>query len=427
MDLTSTSSSLADSSKVDANFAEIARQIETLGNSINGGGELVVVDDYPDLASAQIAARERKGELFFRSHEYLVNIELQHGDIISGESRYGTILKSPPGSNSTVIHGADANRVIIRNLTIDGNRANNPISGDGLSLWGYAPTISDVTIQNCRHDGMNTAWSDGSVSMEGTFQNIVIDTVGYHGWRFNGPHDSHVSNMMIIDASQETDNGFIGVHIGPSGNGRFVNLHVWHRSGTANRCWAGFNSSGGCEVIASHIEGCRGQQVRHNGSGDRLIGCLIYAPFGVNSTSLVVFNGDSNQHIGCKYLAGNGAETNNQVYAMQFGDANASWNNHVIGGLFHGFDKKSPFNFWYSGGLNQIEGRGYAAAGGAISFTGSPNATDEIDYYQGGTVINYRKTQAYPVYSSNSAAASGGVPVTGLYILSSTNALTIRV
>lgn len=449
MILVDTVAQIADATKVNSNFVTVAEAIDdldlrvtNLGNPVNGGAELVVVDDYPTLVDAQAAARARNGELFFRSHEYLVNFEVQHRDIISGESRYNTVLKAAPGSNTNVITGKDAitlfatptynitdgaNQVVIKNLTVDGNRANNLTAGDGVGIWGYATTIKDVTIRNARHDGLRTGWSDGSVSMEGTFQNVVIDTVGWHGWRFNGPHDTFAENIMVIDASQEADNSYTGIMIGSGGNGRFVNAHVWHRSTATNRCYAAVQSYGSCEFVASHFEGCKQQQFRHNGSGDRLIGCLFYAPFGSNGRGLVVFNGSSNQHVGCRYEIGSDVALNQNTYALQFGESVAASGNQIIDGYFSGFANYSPFNFYNSTGLNRIVGRGWCASGGATTFAGTVNAADEIDYYQGGTVINYRKPYSYGTYANNAAAATGGVPVNGLYVLSATNALTVRV
>lgn len=462
MNLVDTETScLADASKVDDNFAAVdvavtaleARVTALESNPATGGNFTSVkdfgaigdgtTDDTTAIADALAAARTKAGTVFFPAGVYLTGtITVQHRDTLIGENRYNTTIKLNTGANAAVIQGTNAyalfsaptysltdgaNEVVIQNLTVDGNRANNLTSGDGIAIWGYGMTIRDVTIRNCRHDGLSTAWSDGSVSMEGTFQNIVIDTVGYHGWRFNGPHDTHADSVMVIDASQEADNAFNGVQVDTSGNGRFFNLHVWHRSTSTNRCWAAFSSAGACEVVASHFEGCRTQQVRHNGVGDRFIGCMIYAPFGADNTPLVVFNGARNQHLGCNYLAGDGVSTNNKVYAIQIGDSAAAWNNQVTDGHFHGFDKKSPFNFYNSGGLNRVTGRGYAAAAGVATFTGTVLATDEVDYHQSGTVINYRKPQALAVYASNAAAASAGVPVGGQYVLSATNAVTVRV
>ena len=159
----------------------------------------------------------------------------------------------------------------------------------------------------------------------------------------------------------------------------------------------------------------------------RLVGCLFYAPFGSNGRGLVVFNGSANQHVGCKYEIGSGPSLNQNTYALQFGESVAASGNQVIDGYFSGFANLSPFNFYSTSGLNRIVGRGWCASGGATAFAGTVNAADEIDYYQGGTVINYRKPYPYGTYTSNAAAAAAGVPVSGVYVLGATNALTVRV
>lgn len=461
LSLIDTTAAIADADKVDTNFSAVGTAVNDLDIRVTSleaspttGGSFIsvkdhgatgdgVTDDTATISTALTAARAAGKTLFFPSGVYLTDtITVQHKDRLFGENRYETIIKLNDSVNGTVIQGTDAytlfttpiysltdgaNEVVIENLTVDGNRANNLTSGDGIAIWGYGTVIKDVTIRNCRNNGLRTAWSDGSVSMEGTFVNIVIDTVGANGWRFNGPHDSFISSFMVIDASQNADNTHTGILIEASGNGRFINAHVWHRSTSTNRCYAAIQSAGACEVVASHFEGCRYQQVRHNGSGDRFIGCLIYAPFSDGSgRALVVFNGASNQHIGNKYIGGDGVYTDDLTYAIQFGEGTSAWDNQVIEGLFQNFHNKTPFNFYNSIGLNRVTGRGYCSASGVTTFAGTVHATDEVDYYQTGTTINYRKPQGYPVYASNIAAASGGVPVGGLYILSTTNALTVR-
>lgn len=462
MNLVDTATPFAGAEAVNANFAEVATaiadldvRVTNLGNPVNGGGELVNVMDYgatpasldntSAIQAAQAVARQRGAELFFPGGEFYGLVEVQHNDMITGASRYRSTIKAPAGSNSNVITGKDAaaliatppptnsldagaNRVIIQDIALDGNTANNT-AGCGLMIWGCAMTLMEVDIRNCSHDGMHTAWNTGWMPMEGTFSNISIDNVGYHGWRFDGPHDSQVENLVIVDASQSIDNGFMGVLIGLNtwmATARFYNLHVWHKSTSTNRCFAAVQSNGGCEFIASHFEGCRTNQLRHMGQNDRVVASKIYAPFSADGTALVVFNGNLNHHIGNEYHSGNGTETNEKVFALQIGEANTAASNLVAEGMFLGFSTKTPFNFVNSVGGNRITGRGYAASGGATAFSGTIQSTDEIDYCQTGTAINYRKPQALPVYASNTAAATAGVPVGGHFILSTTNAVTVR-
>ena len=95
---------------------------------------------------------------------------------------------------------------------------------------------------------------------------------------------------------------------------------------------------------------------------------------------------------------------------------------------FVGFNRLSPFNFATSPGLNVIQGcYGFCPAGGAASFAGAINAMDAIEYFQGGTVINFRRPILYPAAANDAGAAAAGVPVGGWYELTTTRALTKRV
>ena len=76
--LIDTTANVADSAKVNSNFTEVEIaiadldvRVTNLGNQINGGGELIVVDDYPTVADAQAAARARNGELLFLARYHI--------------------------------------------------------------------------------------------------------------------------------------------------------------------------------------------------------------------------------------------------------------------------------------------------------------------------------------------------------------------
>jgi hypothetical protein len=323
------------------------------------------------------------------------------------------------------------NNCTISDLTVDGNRDNVTTSGDGIAIWGYAIRIYSVTVRNCRTNGIRTEWTDGSVAMEGTFNDISIDTVGAHGFLFNGPHDSHFNHVVIVDASQNGDNGWQGMFIqsaaGGSANGRFFNLHVWHRSGRTNRCNYALYSAGFNEFIGCHLEGCR-QQVRA-GSNDRFDNCLFYAPYGSNGTALMRLEGVHVLVNNCRFSPGAGdgqtnTVSNKNVYAINFVSSAGSL---ISNCWFPGFGTYTPFNFGTSTGSNVIaDCYGYAAPGGTATFGGTINATDVVDYVQGGTVINYRKPAAYVIAANDTAAASAGVPIGGYYELTATRALTRR-
>lgn len=380
---------------------------------------------------------------------FLAEVVVPNGGTLVGDHRDLSVIKTPPGANKTAIQGFEAyvlfgssvfdtsrgaNNVVIRNLTVDGNRANVTTSGDGIAIWGYGTTVESVRIKNVRARGMKTEWTDGAVSMEGHFRDIVIDTVGENGWHFAGPHDSNVEDVIIIDAGQNADNTYNGLLIGSgggasSGNGRFYNIHIWHRAGVANRCAYGLNSGGINEFVSSHFEGCRVNAAFR--TMDIVSACRIYNVFGPNGGSMVHLLGSDVVIKGTIFQTPEGAAhpnaadaPNPDCFAIYLG---VGFGGCKIDGKFIGFQKRTPFNFDASVGTNSFIGIGYASSGGATVFGGTVAASDAVDYVQGGTVINYRKPAPYGAYANDAGAAAGGVPINGLYRNSSTGALAIRV
>ena len=380
---------------------------------------------------------------------FLAEIVIPDAGMLIGEYLDLSIIKTPPGANKTAIAGYEAftlfgssvvdptrgaNKTVIYNLTIDGNRANVTTSGEGIAIWGYSTTVERVRIRNCRGVGLRTEWTDGAVSMEGHFRDIVIDTTGSHGWQFYGPHDANVADVIIIDASQNADNSAYGLVTGTGGglgfgNGRFFNVHIWHRSGIVNRCAAGVRSGGVNEFIGCHFEGCRVNA--HFGAKDLVSSCRIYAVFGANGDAMAYLLGNEIMIENTLFETTEGAASPNSsttpnpdCYAI-FMAPNVS--GVKVSGKFNGFQKRTPFNFGSSVGFNFFSGVGYTSAGGVTAFGGTVNANDAIDYVQGGTVINYRKPFPHGAYANDSGAATGGVPIGGIYRNSSTGAMTVRV
>lgn len=398
--------------------------------------------DTTAVQAALVASRIMKGSLLLPAKTYLTRITVENADRVYGVDMERSVIKLPNGANADVIIGKDAyallanpawgnaeegaNRVTLENFTIDGNRANNT-AGAGIFIWGYGLRFDKLQIKNINGIGMHTAFYDGNLPMEGTFTNILIDTVGEHGWLNSGPHDMHVSNVRIVSAGAKADNTYDGLALYQNGNngtnGRFYNVHVWHRSTDTNRCRYALNagSFGANEFFGCHFEGCR-KQVLITSQGNRFSGCNIYNSFGTAGTALVELGSNANTFSLCNF--GN-AGTQTDVFAIDFYNNTAG--NQIIGCYFSGFRTRSPFKFTLSGGENVIRGRGFAAAGGATTFTGTPHASDEIVYYQGGTFINYVKWVPLSAFADNAAATAGGIPVGGLYRNSATNAVAQRV
>lgn len=274
----------------------------------------------------------------------------------------------------------------ISGLTLDGNKTNqSPADNNacnGLAYYGCDYILEDVVITNIKGHGIRSEWyqyGENAGGIEATMRDVTIDTVGRHGWWFRGPHDHYTESLIVIDASVETDNTYCGVYTDTYGNGRFVNLHVWHRAAASNRVKFGMSSGGANEIIESHLEGGRAQ-LEHRSTGDRVVACNFYAHAGAALSAMVAFAGNENIHSACRYTT----TTAQSCYALEF-KSSASGNR--VDGYFGNFDLLTPFNFSADGGLNTIVGQGYCAPAGATSFGGSLSASSSVDYYQGGTVI----------------------------------------
>lgn len=406
-------------------------------------------DNSTNDTAAFTAAFTYSKSVFVPIGTYLANIVIPNGGQLIGQHRDLTIIKAPAGTTSHAIVGYEAftlfgtstfdtsrgaNDTLIRNLTVDGNRANVTTAGNGISIWGYGTKIECVRVKNCRSRGIHTEWTDGNASMEGHFTDIIIDTTGTTGFYFCGPHDAHCDHIRIIDASQNTDDTSYGLYAGSGGggsvgNGRFFNIHVWHRSGITKRVNFAVYSQGTNEFSQCHFEG--GRRLLRLGALDRVSGSLIYAYFGANNDSMVYLGGNSSIMTGCTFLSAEGAANpggsvnpNPDCTALYFGSAAA---NIISGCYFQGFKTRTPFNFDTSAGANAIVGCfGYASPGGGTTFQGTVNVADHVEYVQGGTAVNYRKPTLYASAANDAAAASAGVPLNGYYENSSTRALTRR-
>lgn len=343
-------------------------------------------------------------------------LTLYSGTRIYGENPTTSILKlnnaanvdcvSTPGAAS--LWGTNANsgtdNVVICNITIDGNSANNT-SGNGLSIYGRRPTVHNVNIKNCAQKGMRTDYGPGAavtgdLFIEGDFDRIVIDTTGEDGWYFSGPHDSVSKNVIVIDGGQKTNNTYDGLFI--NGTGRFLACHVWNRSSSANRHRYALNDSGyACEYVACHFEGGYSANAIFQGSGKPLVGatCRFYAAW--NGTNVVikipmVFCGSLEQP-----AAGRPA-----CLGIQLGTSAGDNPSNCIIACSADSQASGAIDFTYSKGGNRITITGYLATGTA--YVGAPYVTDIVDFYiTGAAGQTLRKA-----VSTNAITAAGTTQAT---------------
>lgn len=165
------------------------------------------------------------GTAYFPKGTYLVNLVINSKICLQGDGTDATILKAPPGSNKDVIQGANfltltgttvvypntfgVRSITIRNLKIDGNKANNT-SGFGIRIWGCIFDFNNIVVQNCAQDGIWTEFtthndvttyrlSDPSFDMiESRFHYIKSVNNNGNGWIFKGPHDSVIEHFYPV-------------------------------------------------------------------------------------------------------------------------------------------------------------------------------------------------------------------------------------
>lgn len=326
---------------------------------------------------------------------------------IIGEGREITIIQLKNNTNNDLIYGFNSNALWgsnsdggiqgfgLFNITLDGNRTNNLTAGSCIAIYGEEMYFSNVFIKNARDYGIRTEWADGAslFGMESYFENVRIDTCGKDGWLCNGPHDSVFTNLIIIDASVNTDKTYSGLYIGPRMNGRFLGCHVWNRA-ASNRHYAALYiapNGGGNEFSACHFEGAWAANViilcQNNTFDDS---CHIYAPWnGVN-----VYLGDVatlNQIRG--RLGQPGAGRPNCV-GVDFGDSSGDFISDNIIDVIALEQKSGVVNMQFSDGNNRITAKCFQTSG--VSIAGTPNPTDIIDIQSnGGTPASVNTINQY--------------------------------
>jgi len=348
------------------------------------------------------------GQLNVPRGTYIVQTLTVYSKIwIVGEGREITILKLKNGTNDDLIYGFNSNALWGTNsdggtqgfglfdITLDGNRDNNLTAGSVIAIYGEEMYFTNVFIKNARDYGVRTEWFDGAslFGMESYFENIRIDNCGKDGWLCNGPHDSVFTNLIIIDASANTDKIYSGLYIGPRMNGRYLGCHVWNRA-ASNRHYAAVYiapNGGGNEFSACHFEGAWAANViilcQNNTFDDS---CHIYAPWnGVN-----VYLGDTATLNQIRGRLGQPGAGRPDCVGVDFGDSSGDFIADNIIDVIATQQKNGVVNLQFSDGNNRITAKCYQTSGATIA--GTPNVTDIIDIQSnGGTPASVNTVNQY--------------------------------
>lgn len=361
------------------------------------------------------------GRLYLPSGTYLSGKLTVYSNIwMFGEGRNHSIIKLKSGTNTDLIYGAGSDSLWgsgsgggisgfgLFELTLDGNRSGNTSAGSCVAVYGEEIYFQNLFVTQARDYGIRTEWADAdsTFGMEAHYINVRIDGCGKDGWYNNGPHDAVSINVIVIDASLNTDKTYDGIRVGPRMTGRFIGCHVWNRA-ASNRHRYGLNietDGGGNEFIGCHFEGAWNANVgifcSKNIFDDS---CRFYSAWnGVNiymglTATLNTIRGQ---------LDGPGSgrpASAGIVFGSNAGDFVADNNIDVqcIG------QEAGNFVFTaYDGGNNRIRAKCYNTT--AATIWGTPAATNDLDIwitgYGPGTRINNKIQRSSVPIGANATA-----------------------
>ncbi|MEO6536944.1 MAG: glycosyl hydrolase family 28-related protein [Candidatus Paceibacterota bacterium] len=250
-----------------------------------------VTDDTAAIQAAIEATRTAGfGTVYFPGGTYLSRtLTIYTKTNLSGDSVESSIIKLKNSTNADLIKssgfdaltGTDGAGGIgewsIQNLTLDGNKANNS-SGDGLRIYGFDYSISNVNIRYFAGEGMYSEWSSQGVCpnglsstalncMEANVTNLNINHSGGNGMTFLGPHDSQMDQVTTWY------NGGSGIYVGSNAGGlQISNSHSW--GGTQTYAYNLASSS--VYMINTQAEGASVAQIKVGAAHTQIIGGVVY-------------------------------------------------------------------------------------------------------------------------------------------------------
>lgn len=369
-----------------------------------------ITDDTVVIQGVIDAAAVAGGTVYFPPGTYLVSDSLiLYSDVyLLGAGKGASTIKLANGSdvdvllgdNAYALFGTNATGILrfgVKDLTIDCNGNNqspaDPDLCNGITFYGTLFNLENIEILNVAGHGMRTEWQqfgETTGGLESVVRNVIVDTCERSGWWNKGPHDISVHDFIVIDASQETNDTYYGLHIVNKAGGRYYNFHAWHRSATTNRMKLNlFTEQSSCEFVNCTFEGGRQLfQTSHN--GQKFTSCLFYA--GSSTDPFCVLTANDTVFVDCEFT-NNGSAT--ASYAIQIGDGGtAVGGTQVIGGHFFEFGANTPFNFVNDAGDGIYIATGYSTSGSAFNFGGTVDTDNVVMFSHKGSAI-YTKRQVW--------------------------------
>ncbi len=317
-------------------------------------------------------------------------LQLKSRVMLQGEAPRATILRLAGGANRHLLYGpAHVDRLwgsgsaggleswALRDLEIDGNRAANR-AGSGVWVYGYKPFVDNLFIGNVAEHGWRTEWGTGGpkFGMEGVVNSVHVDTCGRHGLWFAGPHDSVVSNVFVIDASQSERDRWDGFHLEGLVGSRFVACHAWTRARAVRPRHALHDSAGVCEFIGCHFEGAFSANVYAAGQGSTFDACRIFAAANGRNVVIKVPEIVMRARIALPLEGGPSSK------GVVLGESEKDWVAACDLDLYVTGQAAGAVDFTHSSGDNSVRLRGFQQDG--VVVVGRPKPSDDVDIFLSG-------------------------------------------
>lgn len=341
-------------------------------------------DDSTAIAAAITAAKSAGGVVYFPPGTYIIGttLTLQSKVHLRGAGPEVTKLKLKNSANTNVIktanYGAAGIRDFsIRDLTIDGNNANNT-EGSGILIDGQKFVLEDLEVHHCAADGVNTQMTEEAIldtegGDESVVRNVRIWLSGSRNLRWN-IRDGHLVDVICI----HKDEGATLTNILIDTNGfstKCVNCHAW---GVCKYAW---QVKGTIETVNCNAEGGVTANVIWEADNNVWVGGQNFR--------------DSSLHglIGFLWAAGKG------------------FNTTIAGTLM--LNQNEPFKFTGDGGGSIVRAKVVGLPSGKKAVNGSPSESVIFDLGEaqgGGTlgVPEFRRKRAPTAESTVEGSMADG-------------------
>lgn len=313
-------------------------------------------NDYAAIQATIDLMATNGGVVFFPPGTYALSqpIVIKSKVHLKGSGNAATVIKLKNTINNDVIVGnaygtggiVDAS---ISDLTIDGNKANNLVSGNGMIIDAQRFALNHVLIKNCRTDGAHfQETADDSVTfpaggMENIYTDVRVVGCGRYGF-YNSCHDAQLN---MIHAIQNDDTNIFMDTVG-----LLMNCHAWNGN-TTNPSNYGFRLGDVCQAVNCTAEGA--------------------------STAQVLMTGQVNKWISGEVFDGSGIPN---VPGFEF--ASGSNNHQIVGVYVHDTGTAGAFKFSGGGSGSYIQGNIYDPGGGPAA-VGTVPADVKLDVQLGGS------------------------------------------